>query len=70
MVPAEGGCSVISGGESTARAAVPEPGARAGPLGAECCHLAEEVLDKLLKCGAIGEWDNTGECRRECGLPW
>jgi hypothetical protein len=43
-------------------------GARADPLGAECCHLAGEVLDMPYKCGAVGEWNNAPECRLGCGL--
>jgi hypothetical protein len=75
MVPAEGGCSIISGGGSTARAAVPGagawvPGAEAmmSPLGAACCHLAGEVFDTLQKCSAVREWGNARERRLGCGL--
>jgi hypothetical protein len=57
MVPAEGGCSVLSGGGSVAQALFPvlgaeilAVGAKVGQLGAECCHLAREVLDPLRKC--------------------
>jgi hypothetical protein len=49
-------------------ARIPGAGARAGPLGAEYCHLAGEVLDKLQKCGAVGVWDNISERRLGCGL--
>jgi hypothetical protein len=55
-VPVEGGCTVISGRGSAARAAVlgagagiPGGGARVSPHGTECCHLAGEVLDTLQK---------------------
>jgi hypothetical protein len=34
------------------------------PLGAECCHLAGEVLDTLQKYSAV-EWDNARERRLE-----
>jgi hypothetical protein len=68
MVPAEGGCSVISGRGSAActavpgagagipgdEARVPEAGAKAIVLGAECCHLAGEVLNPLQKCSVVG----------------
>jgi hypothetical protein len=54
MVPAEAGCSAISGGGSAARAAVPgaearipDAGAKAVLFATECCHLAGEVLDPL-----------------------
>jgi hypothetical protein len=64
--PAETGCSIISGGESAARAAVPEAGARVPGDEArvpenfakavffvvECCNLAGEVLNLLQKCSA------------------
>jgi hypothetical protein len=56
MVPAEGGGSVISGRGSAAREAVPGAEARVRPLGAECYHLAGEVLDPVQKCSAVGEW--------------
>jgi hypothetical protein len=75
MVPAEGGCSVISGGGSAAWAVVPAAGARipgagarAGLLGAECCHLAGQVLVTPQKCGAVGEWNSAHERRLGCGL--
>jgi hypothetical protein len=38
------------------------------PLGAECCHLAREILDTLQKCSAVGEWGNAHERRLGCGL--
>jgi hypothetical protein len=69
MIPAEGGCSVISGGRCAARTAVPGTGvvipgadarvpeadAKAGLLGAECCHLAGVVLYPLQKCSVFGD---------------
>jgi hypothetical protein len=73
MVPAGGGCSIILGWWSVAQAAVPGAAARipgvgaevspgsgveVGQLGAECCHLAGEVLDVLQKCTDLGEWCN------------
>jgi hypothetical protein len=72
MVPAEGGCSVISGGGSAdwtavpgaevgipgARARVPGAGAEAVLLGVECCHLSGEVLDAPQKFGAVWGWTN------------
>jgi hypothetical protein len=75
VVPAEGECCFISGGQSSVLAVVPvtgagisgtgigvsgtegmipEAGKEAVPLGAECRHLPEGVLDLLLKCSAIG----------------
>jgi hypothetical protein len=40
----------VSGAEER----VPEAGAEAVLLGAECHHLTGEVLDLLLKCGVVG----------------
>ena len=56
-VPAESGCSVISGGGSASRTALPGAGvgAKVGQLDAECCHLAGKVLDTLQECLALGE---------------
>jgi hypothetical protein len=61
MVPAEDECSIISGGDSAARTAVPGAvagipgaGAKAVLLGADCCQLAGEVLDPLQKYGVVG----------------
>jgi hypothetical protein len=73
MVPAEGGCSVISEGRSAARAAVPGAGARvpeagARALSAEYCNLAGEALDTLQKCRAFREWNNVHEHRLGCDL--
>jgi hypothetical protein len=42
---------------------VPEAGAKAVLLGAECRHLAGEVLDFLQKCGVIMGWTNASERR-------
>jgi hypothetical protein len=46
---------------------VPEFGAEAVLLGAECRHLAGEVLDLLQKCG-VGGWTYTSELRLGCHL--
>jgi hypothetical protein len=67
MLPAEGGCGVaLEGGSavwsaipgagagiSSAGTRVPEGGAEAVLLGAECRHLGGEVLDLLQKCGVV-----------------
>jgi hypothetical protein len=64
MVPAKGGCSIISGGSGALAAVpgagpgIPGAGAKVGQLMAECCYLAGEVLDKLQKCVGVGEWRN------------
>jgi hypothetical protein len=61
MVPTEDGCGVASGGVSAVWSAIPgsgrlvlEPGSlkvRGGVLlGAECRHLAGEVVNHLQKC--------------------
>jgi hypothetical protein len=47
---------------------VPEAGAKAVLLGAECRRLAGEVLDFLQKCGVVGGWTNDSERRRGCDL--
>jgi hypothetical protein len=81
MVPTEG-CGVSSRGGSAVRSVipgagpwisgagtrVPEAGAVAVVLGAECRHLAREVLDLLQNCGVVGRWTNDSECRLGCDL--
>jgi hypothetical protein len=47
---------------------VPEAGAESVLLGAECCHLAGEVLSFLQKCGVVGGWTNASERQLGCGL--
>jgi hypothetical protein len=82
VVPAEAGCGLFLGGGSVAWVAV--PGGGAGVSGAEtrvpgggakavllsckCRHLAVEVLDLLLKCGAVRGWTKAGKCRLGCDL--
>jgi hypothetical protein len=75
MVPVECECSIILGGGSAAPVAVLEdglrvPGAEATVklLGAECCHLAVEILDPLQTYSAVGELVNTRECWLDYGL--
>jgi uncharacterized protein (DUF1330 family) len=70
MVPAEGGCSVLSGGGSVAQALfsvfgaeILVVGAKVGQLGGECCLLAGEALDLLHKCVAVEEWHDARELR-------
>jgi hypothetical protein len=46
---------------------VPEAGAEAVLLGAECRHLAGEVLDLLQKCG-VGGWTNASQRWLGCDL--
>jgi glycosyltransferase A (GT-A) superfamily protein (DUF2064 family) len=58
MVPTESGCNVNSGVESATQAAVPGAGAKVGMIGADCCHLAAELLDTLQKCIAVRELRN------------
>jgi hypothetical protein len=75
MVPAEGGCFVISGRRSASEAAVSEAGAgisfvveKVFQLGAECCHLAREVLDPLHKSVVVGEWPDVRQRWVGCSL--
>jgi hypothetical protein len=42
---------------------IPGVGMKVGQLGADCSHLAGEVLDTLLKCVAVGEWHSSHEYR-------
>jgi hypothetical protein len=42
---------------------ISDAGAEAVLLGAECRHLAGEVLDLLQKCGVVGGWTNASKRR-------
>jgi hypothetical protein len=77
VVPAEAGCSFISGRGSAALAAVPGAGlgssvagavATVVQLGIECFHLSSEIFDLLPKGGILGKRCNARERWLECGL--
>jgi hypothetical protein len=77
-----GECSVISERGSAVRTAVhgaeagihgdearvPDVSAKAVLFGAECYHLAGEVVDSMQKCGVVGWWANASERRLVCIL--
>jgi hypothetical protein len=47
---------------------VPEDGVETVLLGAECRHLAREVVDLLQMCGVVGRWTNASKRRLGCHL--